>query len=371
MKTFPILYHKTSTGSINEWEVWADGNLTKTRWGLVGGKKQISIVEATPKNLGRSNETSAEEQAILEAKSLWTFKLERKYFQTKEEAESQVIFLPMLAQSFDKRKRFLTDDSFPAEIQPKLDGVRALAHWDEDENVVKLISRSGKEYLLPHITDELEAELPGRYVLDGELYVHGLPLQDLNALVRRTKNMNPESVKVEYHVYDIIDQENLDLIWSERHMVLKELYKEGAFHKTKLVNTETVQNSEEVYEMQSKFLMEGYEGAVVRIREGKYKLGYRSSDLLKVKSFKDAEFEIIDFTNGVGKFSTCIIYKCKTEEGKEFDVVPKGTFEQREQWLKEGKSHIGKMLKVQYADWTNDNKPQFPVGICIREDWDR
>jgi ATP-dependent DNA ligase len=366
MKKFPTLFHKTSKGAINTWEVWSDGPFVYTKWGQLNGKMQKSCIEVTPKNAGRSNSTTVEQQAELEAQSLWTFKLERKYYQSQKEAENQMIFLPMLAQSFDKRKRFLTKEDYPAEIQPKLDGTRSLCHWDEDENVIKLISRSGKEYILPHIADELEPELPGNYVLDGELYVHGLPLQDLNTLVRRTKNMNPESVKVEYHVYDIIDQNNLEMTWRERYKLLEQFFSANKFVKIKLVNTETVYGHEEVYEMQSDFLMKGYEGAVVRLRDGKYKFGYRSNSLLKVKSFQDEEFEIIDFANGIGKFSNCIIYKCKTKEGKEFDVVPKGTFEQREQWLKEGKSHIGKMLKVQFADWTKDLKPQFPIGIAIR-----
>ncbi|NIU00935.1 MAG: hypothetical protein GWN01_08395 [Nitrosopumilaceae archaeon] len=60
------------------------------------------------------------------------------------------------------------------------------------------------------------------------------------------------------------------------------------------------------------------------------------------------------------------MYTCKTKEGKTFEVVPKGTFVEREQWFNEASTHIGKMLKVQFAEWTNDNKPQFPVGLCIR-----
>lgn len=376
MKQFPILYHKTSKGAINTWEVWSDGPFVYTKWGKLDGKMQESCVEVKPKNIGRANATTVEEQAELEAKSLWTFKLERKYYQTQEEAENELIFLPMLAKSFEDRKRFLTDEEdYPCDLQPKLNGVRCLAFWDKNDRV-KLISRSGKEYKMSHIADELEPELPGNIVLDGELYIHGMPLQDLNALVRWSKNKNPDSDKVEYHVYDLIDKNNLNLSWKERRELLKNFFSKSEekfkskFVKIVPVETNPVYTQEEVYEEQSNFLTKGYEGAIVRLRNGKYKFGYRSSDLLKVKSFQDAEFEIVNYTNGIGKFENCIIYTCKTKEGKEFNVVPKGTFEQREEWLREGNTHIGKMLKVQFAEWTTDNIPQFPVGICIREEWD-
>lgn len=349
---------------MNTWEVWADGPHVFTEWGKKDGKLQNSRVKVEAKNVGKANETSLEEQAVLEAQSLWTHKLERKYFQTEEDAANEVVFLPMLASDYAKRKKFLKSTDYPAFSQPKLDGVRCLAFWEEDK--VRLISRSGKDYVLPHISKELEGILPANDVADGELYVHGLPLQQLNSLVRGS-HKHPESVGVEYHVYDMVVNKDAKMPCIDRMAALKDFYKKlDSAGKVKEVLTITVDNEEEVFQAQDVFVAEGYEGGIVRLNQGEYRFGYRSKALLKVKSFIDDEFEIIGFKCGIGKFENSIIYVCVTDEGKPFTVVPKGTFEQRAIWLADGEETLGKMLKVQYAGWSDEKKPLFPIGLCIR-----
>jgi DNA ligase-1 len=127
-------------------------------------------------------------------------------------------------------------------------------------------------------------------------------------------------------------------------------------------------SEKDVYRYQNLVVSEGYEGAIVRAPDGLYELGFRSRDLLKVKSFQDSEFEIIGHTVGVGRFSKCVIWKCKTEDGKYFSVVPKGTIEQKEEWASTAKDYYGKMLTVKYFCRSEDGIPVFPVGLCVRED---
>jgi len=359
----PTLYHKTSKGAINIWTVWSEGDCVYTEWGQKDGKMQTSCKKVEQKNLGKKNETSLEEQAVLEAKSLWIHKKERKYSETLEETK-EIIFLPMLADKFEDRKRFLSNSDFPVYCQPKLNGLRSLAYWVDGK--VRLMSRGGKTYFLEHITNELEQILPENMFLDGELYIHSVPLQTLNKLIRPTKNFNEESIKIEYRVYDCGDLKNSNMIWIDRMNLLNEFFAQNHMNKIHVVETTQIDSVVGVYEYQTTCLGNGYEGAIVRLPNGLYKFGYRSHDLLKVKTFQDEEFEIVDYTNGIGKFENCIIYVCKTKEGNLFNVVPKGTFEDRKQWLLEGDSHIGKLLTVKFFDWTEDNIPQFPVGICIR-----
>ncbi len=87
--------------------------------GLIEGKKQSKTTVAEPKNVGRSNETTAEQQAILEAQSKWQHQLDRGYFQTKEEALGAVDTAPMKAQSFDDQGHKII---YPVYLQPKLNG---------------------------------------------------------------------------------------------------------------------------------------------------------------------------------------------------------------------------------------------------------
>ena len=103
MTTLPILYHKGKNGELRQWRCWSDGATLFTEHGTVNGVLQTSSKVCTPKNVGKKNHTSAEEQANSEAQSLYTFKLERKYSLTKEEAQLPSL-LPMLAHKYDEKK---------------------------------------------------------------------------------------------------------------------------------------------------------------------------------------------------------------------------------------------------------------------------
>ena len=130
----PVLYHQAKGGDLRQWEVWTEGDEIFTRFGTVGGKLQVSAPKvAEPKNVGKKNATTGEEQAELEAQALWTYKVDRKYSETPEGAEEQLP-LPMLAHKYEgsKKKKF----TWPAHVQPKLDGVRCLAQKDENGDVL-------------------------------------------------------------------------------------------------------------------------------------------------------------------------------------------------------------------------------------------
>ena len=373
------LYHKSKTDAIVQWDIWTEGADIVTRYGQIGGKMQTARKTAQPKNVGRANATCADEQAILEANAMHKKRLDGKYSLTIEDAKKEV-FLPMLAGSFDKRKDKVV---YPVDVQPKLDGVRCLAYWDGDS--VKLMSRGGKQWeCCQHIIDELETVLPKDWVLDGELYIHGATFQEITKLV---KKLRPESVNVQFHVYDvpragvigeqepIVSETNHE--WEGRKEHLKELarfvrasYATAPSRKSvKIVRTDFAAHEEDVYELQSEYLEEGYEGAIVRERDGEYKFGYRSNKLLKVKNFMDEEYEIVDYTTGVGRFEGCIIWVCGTwndDEWVEFKVVPQGTMKERQEAYQNADEHIGDYLKVKFFELTDDNIPRFPVGLGIR-----
>ena len=129
------LYHKSKTGAIVQWNIWTEGADIVTKYGQIGGKMHTARKTATPKNVGRANATTADEQAILEAKAKHKKRLDGKYSLTIEDSNKEV-FLPMLASDFEKRKDKVT---YPVDVQPKLDGVRGLAYWEGGS--VKLMSR--------------------------------------------------------------------------------------------------------------------------------------------------------------------------------------------------------------------------------------
>jgi len=120
---FDTLYHKGSSGALYSWRVWTEGADVCTEYGQIDGKKQLARKTADAKNVDKSNATTPEEQAVAEAKSMWTHRVERKYRRTIDEAKNDEIFLPMLASEFEKRRGQKKDGhTYPCDVQPKLDG---------------------------------------------------------------------------------------------------------------------------------------------------------------------------------------------------------------------------------------------------------
>ena len=68
------IYKQDSKGNLRSLEVWTDGAELKMLSGLTTGKKVLNSTTVTAKNVGRSNETTPPEQAILQAKA----KIEQK-----------------------------------------------------------------------------------------------------------------------------------------------------------------------------------------------------------------------------------------------------------------------------------------------------
>jgi len=362
----PWLYAKSAGGAINVWRCWTEAHEVVVEWGQEHGAMQTARFECEGKNAGKKNETSSAEQAVKEAIAKFKKQRKKKYFLSSEEASTTLNIKPMLAKSFKDRRGKVT---YPAYIQPKFDGVRCFAYRPNGhKSSVILQSRGGDPYDVEHIREELEAVLRGDTVLDGELYIHGTSLQNITSLVKRPQ---PGSIKLQFHVYDVTSLKSggaQRLPWHQREQLLRDWfhYHNRLFY-CHYVRSWIVDNEQQVKEHHDRFVQGGYEGAIIRAQDGVYKFGHRSSDLLKYKDFQDAEFPIVSFTTGKGKFANVPIFRCTTGEGREFDVAPKGTDAERAEMLRNAHRLIGAQLTVRFFDWTDDRVPHFPVGVCIRE----
>jgi len=266
---------------------------------------------------------------------------------------------PMLAHPYEKRKK---DIVFPCFVQPKLDGVRALAVNTD------LYSRNGNKFpTLSHIKDEL-AQNTEKLLLDGELYTDDINFEKIVGLVkkgRKTKEEEEKSLKIYLNVFDYIEP---GLTFEERISNLYYFFKQHKFKHIKLVKTERCFNPKEVEIFLDKYTKEGYEGVIMRNVEGKYFPNGRSVNLQKLKKFFDEEFEIVDFTSSEkGAEKGCVIWKCKAKSGRTFNVKPLGSIEERRKIFQNGKNYIGKKLTVKYQEITNHGVPRFPIGIGIRD----
>ena len=369
---FPELYALASTGKVKKW--WIEVQKTKenygkiiTRYGYIDGKiKETSKVIKKGKNIGKKNETTPFGQATKEAESKWNSKRDQNYQQKIPKIGDAPKFdLPMLAHSYNVRKHNII---FPAFTQPKLNGVRCFAIRKGDE--IEYQSRNGKVYnSLIHMTPELLHILEDGEILDGEIYVHGWSFQKI---VSAVKKINDDTNHLKFFAYDLAIPKDGYTFESRYLDLVKKLSVDPAkivdrFKSIKLTPTTRITKEEQLFQLHDKYVQNGFEGAMIRNKNGLYRFNYRSPDLQKYKEFEDKEFKIVDGVEGTGDEEGCVIFVCENEDGKLFRVRPKGTRELRRHWLDNIHLFKGDMLTVRYQERSEDNIPIFPVGIIIRD----
>ena len=219
--------------------------------------------------------------------------------------------------------------------------------------------------------------------LDGELYNHAYKnsFERIVSFVRQETPKEGHEV-VQYHCYDLISDSktgsSMLTPFAERAWVLAGIVAICGASTTRrhlsgipvplvFVDTREVADVEELMHQFTEDRKQGYEGSMVRNAKSAYE-GKRSYNLQKIKSFDDAEFEIIGVKAGRGRMAECAIFQCRTKKGAEFDCKMEGSLETLKPFLLKPKSVIGKMLTVRYQGFTNrENVPRFPVGIALRD----
>ncbi len=232
---------------------------------------------------------------------------------------------------------------FPVYVQPKLDGIRCLVYEKDGKWVFQ--SRNHTVFQpFPH----LEKELPSGYILDGELYRHGLDFQTITSIVR--KKNHPDLSQLQYHVYDKIDEGTFE----ERYKGLLSL-------SVMLTETRMAHSIDDLEKYHDHCVERGYEGIMIRNPNGLYRQT-RSKDLLKYKKFKTEEYEVVGHTVGKGEIA---ILECKAGD-RTFGVMMKSTHEEKREMLEHIQDYYGKWLTVKYQELSEAGIPRFPVGIGWR-----
>mmetsp|Transcript_65515 Transcript_65515/g.142892 ORF Transcript_65515/g.142892 Transcript_65515/m.142892 type:complete len:483 (-) Transcript_65515:29-1477(-) len=399
---FGELRKPSVTGKMRLWSVTVTrvgSKVLLTRsWGFLGCKQQVTHKEVTKvTNVGRKNERGPEEVAIQEAWAAYRRKLAEGFTISSDQplppipsgsaGEEPVLDMPqcMLAGKLQKLPEW--DDCW---VQPKLDGVRGMA------SIViggggrpRLVSRMRKEFKhLDHIVEELAVlqqwappiwnagtRLHNQTVyLDGELYIHGRNFQEITSLARRADA--ERSRELGFHIFDCClhpsqadgSPYRLRLQWLRDFLSLR---KPDSPTCLDLVAHQEL-DLNEIESILLSNIAKGYEGIILRDPDSPYQPGRRSPGLLKHKLFNDAEFEIVGYGSGEAREEGAVIWHCRTEDGKTFNVRPVGTLTQRQEWFMEAVANfdgafLGKKLTVKFQDLSTDGVPRFPVGIQIRD----
>lgn len=282
-----------------------------------------------------------------------------------------------------------TDDDlrrlkFPMLLSPKIDGVRALVCNGQ------LVSRTMK--LIPNLhtqalfgRDELEG-------LDGELVV-GKPY-DSNLMQNTMSGVMSRGgiPNVSFHVFDKWDDPGP---FYQRLRVASNIANTRDDFSTYAVFHQEVASYEELLIQEQRFLSVGYEGVMLRARNGKYKQNrstLREGILLKVKRFEDAEATVIGYEplyrnlNEAQEDERGFTKRSSHQANKEADellgslTVRCGTSGQvfsvgsgfddatrRSAWA-ERESLIGRIVKYKTFKVTGvKDKPRFPIFLGFRD----
>ena len=366
------IYKRDSTGKIRVWWYDVGTDTQEWAWRINSGIKDGKIVTSEwkyveQKNVGKTNETSLQEQANLEAHAEMKKKLERGYFSKIEDIDSFEKVKPMLAAKYENAKLNWGKEVYFS--QPKLDGIRCVARKDG------LWTRQGKEIVsVPHIMDDLKEffDVYPDAILDGELYNHDLrdDFNKITSLVRKTKptqaDIKEAATLVQYHVYDLVRSDKM--VFGDR---ITKLSVESTFgYSIRIVKTNRVNNQEEIDNLYGDYLQDGFEGQMIRL-DKKYEENKRSKSLLKRKEFLTDEFKVVSVEEGKGNWSGHIKrFVLELADGTQFGAGVRGTQEVMKALFESNEKPNWATLR--YFTPTPDGIPRFPVvidwGVGQRED---
>lgn len=278
--------------------------------------------------------------------------------------------LPMLAKvlkdnkPFDKRKYL---------GQYKINGVRCIIgaiKTNDLFNPIRLTYRSREgtdwtskltwmdEVIKPEIKDDLlDAMLEEGACLDGELYLPGYKVNDINSFVKNEKL--PQHYQLQYWCYDIaIDNMSYDARRKFRTENINRIcytfdtYDQHLNNKSKLILLPDVVISDidDATRFRDKFISLGFEGLIVRDVSSAYQFGARNLAMLKYKRVDDAKFKIVDVVPEGVRTTLCKLVLRNDINDELFECTLNFDHSRQEYILKNKEKFIGKYAFVEYRE---------------------
>jgi hypothetical protein len=243
-----------------------------------------------------------------------------------------------------------------------------------DNRKLYLASRKGQIIeTLPHIVKELETIMNDGDIFDGEIYLHGMPLNQIHAIVSAKKNLKSAVLreKLQFHVFDAPRINGLtesDTFQDRYNALMVRLLSKKLKH-IKLVRCHTIKSHDDIKSLHDEYVNKGYEGLMIRLANAPYEQT-RTESLLKYKEFEDEEFDIVGFKEGKGKLMGHIgSFECQMKNGKRFNAKLEGDESYLKYLFNHPEEFMNKPLMVRFFEYNEYGVPSFPVGKIIR--WDK
>lgn len=234
-------------------------------------------------------------------------------------------------------------------ISEKLDGVRA--YWDGRE----FISRQGNVY---HAPEFFTAGLPAT-PLDGELWLGRKAFQRCVSIVRR-QDKSDHWQSIRFLAFDLPAAGGP---FEERMDQLRDLLASSRPPFAEMHQHQRCGGLGHLREELAKVEALGGEGLMLRQPGSKYEVG-RSTTLLKVKTFHDAEARVIEHLAGAGRHKGRLgALAVELPDGTTFSVGTGFSDAQRQ-----NPPAIGSLITFRYQELSDRGVPRFPSFVCVRSE---
>ena len=328
------LYKRDAKGNILQWSIGpciCEDNSLIVHHGILGKKQYTEIIPITKKKVNelesRIKAKRKEGYKALEdlydnspVEGMMTSEQLAKYLETylpKYNTTDSGFILPMLAKTLEDNKPFEKFGTMTG--QWKINGLRCIIGAVKTEGDLfspfrlTYTSREGTSWDLPWLDDIIVPKLDttlldmlieGVASLDGELYLPGYSVNDINSFVKNPSL--PQHYKLQYWCYDIcVDGFSADkradmLYGGSNGKLVVDIFSLEAHYENEeqflLLPEFKVNDITEATRLRDKFIAIGFEGLIVRNPKAEYAFGKRNSSMFKYKKKLDGLFEVVCIT---------------------------------------------------------------------------
>lgn len=380
-----ILYKRNANGKPIFWKIKDIGhNIIEVCYGLVGREGRIETYNTHRKieDEIKSAINSKRKEGYKELSDLYdnapkkcdsltdTYEYLNTYlpkFNTHEDGR----FIPMLCKTLEDNKPF-TKHTYSG--QWKINGERCIITAFKDNDLFQNIylnyrSREGvdwtdklsylDEYLIPNISQTiLDMMIEEGVGLDGELYLPGYTINDINSFIKNTEL--PQHYHLQYWMYDICIP---DMSAITRYRTLESNFKKfipttmdknihlNYLGRLILLPNYNIQNFSEAIRYRDEFINMGFEGLVIRDNAASYQFGgKRNQSMMKFKRKEDGKFIIVDIIPE-GKRTNLPKFVCKNDINDElFEVTLNKPQAEQEEILIHKSNYINKLMLVEFRE---------------------